>query len=344
MFNQQPQQFQSFNNFQQAPVQQMMQQPAQLPFNPQAPQYQAIQITVNNLPVNLMPLQNAVNPKLHPYLPGIAAACIDSIQSRAAQNPLRMFLFNQMASTNFTSQNFLVLLKVVCDISELYAVNGMVIEQAIGSAVDLSVQFAAFNNLQAFPGLQNYIDQNMMNNLQKLSEKQQMLTQQVMQYQQQRNNQMVLQVAHPSDLTLVDPPCLRSIDTRIQDDVLNFVVYFRSWDLWNGFPANLAAIRSALRRGFVVNLSTESRSEAARFTRRGYPTVCVVPEDAPAHFEHDGIRFRQCPATFDGSPTQCATCGGGTPLCARADRTFVVTFPVHGNRSATAATCLPALS
>jgi hypothetical protein len=102
--------------------------------------------------------------------------------------------------------------------------------------------------------------------------------------------------------------------------------------------ANLAAIRSALRRGFVVNLSTESRSEAARFTRRGYPTVCVVPEDAPAHFEHDGIRFRQCPATFDGSPTQCATCGGGTPLCARADRTFVITFPVHGNRSATAAT------
>jgi hypothetical protein len=190
MFNQQPQQFQSFNNFQQAPVQQMMQQPAQLPFNPQAPQYQAIQITVNNLPVNLMPLQNAVNPKLHPYLPGIAAACIDAIQSRAAQNPLRMFLFNQMASTNFTSQNFLVLLKVVCDISELYAVNGMAIEQAINSAVDLSVQFAAFNNLQAFPGLQNYIDQNMVNNLQQLSQKQQMLTQQVMQYQQQRNNQM----------------------------------------------------------------------------------------------------------------------------------------------------------
>jgi thymidylate synthase len=60
----------------------------------------------------------------------------------------------------------------------------------------------------------------------------------------QRNNQMVLQVAHPSDLTLLDPPCLRSIDTRIQDDALNFVVYFRSWDLWNGFPANLAAIQN----------------------------------------------------------------------------------------------------
>ena len=59
-----------------------------------------------------------------------------------------------------------------------------------------------------------------------------------------RNNQLVLQVAHPSDLTLLDPPCLRSIDTRIQNDHLHFFVYFRSWDLWNGLPANLAAIQN----------------------------------------------------------------------------------------------------
>jgi thymidylate synthase len=59
-----------------------------------------------------------------------------------------------------------------------------------------------------------------------------------------RNNQMVLQIAHPSDLTLVDPPCLRSIDTRIQDDTLHFFVYFRSWDLWGGLPANLAGIQN----------------------------------------------------------------------------------------------------
>ena len=58
-----------------------------------------------------------------------------------------------------------------------------------------------------------------------------------------RNNQMVLQITHPSDLTLLDPPCLRSIDTRIQDHALHFFVYFRSWDLWNGLPANLAAIQ-----------------------------------------------------------------------------------------------------
>lgn len=102
-------------------------------------------------------------------------------------------------------------------------------------------------------------------------------------------------------------------------------------------PANLAAVRSARRRGFVVNLSTESRTEAARFSKRGYATVCVVPEGTPPVFHHDGVKFRQCPATFDGSPTQCASCGGGTPLCALPERDFVITFPAHGGRSARAA-------
>jgi len=97
--------------------------------------------------------------------------------------------------------------------------------------------------------------------------------------------------------------------------------------------ANLAAIRSAIRRGFTVNLSTEVRSEAAKFAKRGLPVVCIVPEGSPAKFEHNGVTFRQCPATFDGSPTQCENCGGGIPLCARADRNFVITFPVHGTRA-----------
>ncbi len=58
-----------------------------------------------------------------------------------------------------------------------------------------------------------------------------------------RNNQMVMQVAHPTDMLLQDPPCLRLIDTRIQDGRLNFIIYFRSWDLWGGFPANLSAMQ-----------------------------------------------------------------------------------------------------
>jgi len=58
-----------------------------------------------------------------------------------------------------------------------------------------------------------------------------------------RSNQRIIQVAQPLDCILVDPPCLRHIDTRIQDNKLHFFPYFRSWDLFNGFPVNLAAIQ-----------------------------------------------------------------------------------------------------
>jgi len=58
-----------------------------------------------------------------------------------------------------------------------------------------------------------------------------------------RNNQMILQVAQPDDMLLQDPPCLRHIDTRIQDGKLHFYPYFRSWDLWGGLPANLGGIQ-----------------------------------------------------------------------------------------------------
>ena len=101
-------------------------------------------------------------------------------------------------------------------------------------------------------------------------------------------------------------------------------------------PENLAAIKASNNAGFTINLSTEVRSEAAAFAKQGFPVVCIVPKDTPAKFEVDGVQFRQCPATFNGSPTQCKNCGGGIPLCARADRGFVVTFPVHGGRSAAA--------
>ena len=65
-------------------------------------------------------------------------------------------------------------------------------------------------------------------------------------------NQAILQVARPEDRYLQDPPCLRHIDMRVRKvsvlgsdnfkQALIFYPYFRSWDLWGGFPANLAAI------------------------------------------------------------------------------------------------------
>lgn len=55
-------------------------------------------------------------------------------------------------------------------------------------------------------------------------------------------NQATMEIGMPSDIKLVDPPCLRLIDTKIRDNKLHFVLYFRSWDLWGGFPSNLGGL------------------------------------------------------------------------------------------------------
>jgi len=66
-----------------------------------------------------------------------------------------------------------------------------------------------------------------------------------------RNNQMVLQIAKPDDMLLLDPPCCRQLDARIQDGKLHFYIYFRSWDCFNGLPANLAGIQ--LMKEYIVD-------------------------------------------------------------------------------------------
>jgi hypothetical protein len=41
-----------------------------------------------------------------------------------------------------------------------------------------------------------------------------------------------------------DPACLRLVDFRLdQENKLHMFVMFRSWDLWGGFPANLAGLQ-----------------------------------------------------------------------------------------------------
>jgi thymidylate synthase len=56
-------------------------------------------------------------------------------------------------------------------------------------------------------------------------------------------NQATMEIGMPSDLKLDDPPCLRIIDTRVRYGKLHFILYFRSWDLWGGFPSNLGGLQ-----------------------------------------------------------------------------------------------------
>lgn len=56
-------------------------------------------------------------------------------------------------------------------------------------------------------------------------------------------NQACMSIGNANSILLEHSQCLRVIDTRIRYGRLHFYVYFRSWDLWGGFPSNLAAIQ-----------------------------------------------------------------------------------------------------
>ena len=56
-------------------------------------------------------------------------------------------------------------------------------------------------------------------------------------------NQAFMTIGNAESIFLSDPPCLRGVDTRIRYGKLHFIAYFRSWDLWAGFPSNVAALQ-----------------------------------------------------------------------------------------------------
>jgi thymidylate synthase len=75
-------------------------------------------------------------------------------------------------------------------------------------------------------------------------------------------NQAVIEVATPEDLDTcygkdgkLDPPCLRLLDFKVipagDELALTVSAYFRSWDLWAGFPTNLGGIE--LLKQFVAS-------------------------------------------------------------------------------------------
>jgi thymidylate synthase len=66
-------------------------------------------------------------------------------------------------------------------------------------------------------------------------------------------NQAIVEIGSPEDHDVcigndgkLDPPCLRLLDFKAvpQNDelVLSLSCYFRSWDLWAGFPTNLGGL------------------------------------------------------------------------------------------------------
>ena len=57
------------------------------------------------------------------------------------------------------------------------------------------------------------------------------------------NNHCCMSVGNSNSINLEHSQCLRLIDTRVRYGKLHYIVYFRSWDLYSGFPSNLAGIQ-----------------------------------------------------------------------------------------------------
>ncbi|MCL5094176.1 MAG: thymidylate synthase [Patescibacteria group bacterium] len=76
-------------------------------------------------------------------------------------------------------------------------------------------------------------------------------------------NQATIEIAQPTDMVVRgqdnhnDPPCLRLIDCRVRYGKLYFIVYFRSWDAWGGYPANMGGLE-LLKRYMADEIGIEN--------------------------------------------------------------------------------------
>lgn len=80
-------------------------------------------------------------------------------------------------------------------------------------------------------------------------------------YSKGNTNQATIAIGNSGTTFLDDPPCLRSISWKVVGEELNMTVYFRSWDLYAGFPENLGGLQllnefmaHSLSSHFPVNL------------------------------------------------------------------------------------------
>jgi hypothetical protein len=93
---------------------------------------------------------------------------------------------------------------------------------------------------------------------------------------------------------------------------------------------NLSIVKSANKRGFTINASCDNLNQVDRVMALGIPTATILPEVSDkVTYTPAGNKVVTCPATYNDK-IQCANCGAGRPLCARADRGYAIGFPVHG--------------
>jgi len=79
----------------------------------------------------------------------------------------------------------------------------------------------------------------------------------------------------------------------------------------------------------VINYSADTLGDALKAHAAGKPTVLTAPIGMDYPRKVKNAKIVTCPAELR-SEVQCANCGNGRPLCARADRDYIVLFHAHG--------------
>ena len=89
----------------------------------------------------------------------------------------------------------------------------------------------------------------------------------------------------------------------------------------------------------VINASCDTPDQAVHAWGLGLPVTVTAPQgaDLARPVTYKGVRFVHCPEQ-SGHVESCAKCGNGRPLCARAERDYIIVFSAHGQSARKVAT------
>jgi hypothetical protein len=101
---------------------------------------------------------------LQPFYPLIVSACIDAIQAKAQNSPLRIFFTNQMAENNYNNPEFTAFVEGLVRFLDMRMSKGVYRDVPSG-ATDAAIMYSELNtaaNVMKYPALAGQIDPQMM--------------------------------------------------------------------------------------------------------------------------------------------------------------------------------------
>ncbi len=95
-------------------------------------------------------------------------------------------------------------------------------------------------------------------------------------------NQACMNIGGQENINLDDPPCLRVVDFKVVDGFLTLSLFFRSWDIFVGFPENLGGLQ-LLKEYIILHLdfpvkdgSITAYSSGAHIYEQYFPIVNIL--------------------------------------------------------------------